>query len=272
MKKQIGISIVLISACSILIITLLVLYISPNSRAWFFKSDTDTITSAEIMSINHGYGNNVSSFMNDENFDPEMLALLLQENEEELEEVFMPGDIVYYSFIIRLNYNEDLNASTTSSLNIDLVLLSGKRDTWAEGKTTGEYETFLSNLTIEENSIKLGLLEVTVENDEIVYDDNGDPIYSIKSHTVNNEDEYFYDMDNTEVSSFYTNNQVSADFDITLDSTTSQDYSHYTIDGSEYTFILLLVPIWYKDTKVNQNIEMDSRLNIVTCVISKNDD
>lgn len=262
--KKIVLSTISIGLCFILITVLMIFIISPKGEAWFMKNNIDRINnSSELLSINRGYGNNVSSFMNDENFDPSMLEALFQNNEEELDGVFLPGDVIYYSFIIQVDYSK-LSSSSATTVYISLELNGGVRDTRTDN-TTGFYTDFLSNLTIETNTIQLGLLEVKKdEHDEIIYDDNGDVTYDIISYTVNNEEKYFYDINNTEVPSFYTNSEIQAEFSIVLPSTSSTEYS--VLDEIN-TYLLLLVPIWYKDTGINQNPEMDSRLNIISCIV-----
>ena len=99
-----------------------------------------------------------------------------------------------------------------------------------------------------------------------------DDKYRVINNGTEQSPSYFYNattsptVTNSSVPSFYQNNTMGANFNCSLPGVNNLSYNQ--IDGD--TYILLLVPIWYKDTGTIQNQEMDSRLQISSCDVNFN--
>ena len=122
------------------------------------------------------------------------------------------------------------------------------------GKTVGDYLSFLYNTGVEANSCHLFLMKRI--NDQVNgygYSQVGD-LYELTSTIVPR-------LSDSKTSA------ANVEFKLQIDMPTI-DYTGYTnVDNDNKVYFMLYIPIWYQDTDVNQNEEMDSFLKIVSTVI-----
>ncbi len=190
--------------------------------AWYTSKDLDTTSDAfysskegyeeHFITYSSLYGENIVSYDSAEavdNFD------------------FIPGDVVYFSFIFDLKTEEiEKGDEYTITLTIEV-----------------DNEDFLANTVIEENECRLAL----------VYKE--DDVYTFIEEIA---------ITNTECESL-----ASCSFNIAIPS--YNDYgTYYYTDSSSVNHVRLMafVPIWYKDTGLNQNEEMASTLEITKTLIT----
>ncbi len=289
MKKTIIKSTIFVT---LLLITLVVTFSAYRAAnyAWYSSNEHLGTSSNKIYSINKGLENNV---LTNNQFSPDRIYPSVDDDIRD--EIFIPGDYVYYSFIAKIK--KSVVEAGEKTLQIDLTL-EGKA---LEGHTSesGDYLSFIHNCTIQENQSKIAMLRRgnDADGEAIYYDpvayykNNGSYVMleSGEDYTGDAEDLiYFFDYEteirvsNTAVESMCpdeTDEGIEAKFIINIPDLDIDEYPVYTekqlddegnvLAGTEEDYILfmLYIPIWYKDTGENQNNEMDSCLIVSGCTI-----
>ena len=219
-----------------------------------------------IYSINQGYGDDLVSLNN--------LSRIYQTSDESVTTVmFVPGDIVYYTFVFRIKYSDYVNTKTMYDVSLVLRAEASEDATGDNGK----YLEFLHDSMIEQNTVKFGVLRrgsEVIDGNEAVYYDVVKYSNNAGTYSIDNEGSIVtFDATttgaqtlNTEVTSLCPNKQesgIGANFTITIPIVpTTSDIVFTDENSDEYLFFMLYIPIFYVDTGINQNNQMDSVLTI----------
>jgi len=126
---------------------------------------------------------------------------------------------------------------------------------------------FASNLRIEENTVMVAMLERKYSEEledvylhELFYNQQGKAFYGVDEGLENTEVDYFYKEENPVESPLVAN--------MLLTLPQNMEYPEET-DETGKVDILVLIPIWYIDTEVNQNDEMNSFIEIAGALFYK---
>jgi hypothetical protein len=233
-----------LSALIVLIIACL-FWFGNFSTAWFREDRTSYMSASHIYSITQGEANNIASFKNEGQFDADLQFEVIN---GEFTERFIPGDVLYYTFIVT-----DIDISSTQSFMMELSGMIAQ----AEG-VGADSISFVSNCRIEADTLILAVLEEFGNEEDGYY-------YELYPYDVNGN--AFYDstngLSNTAVDYIYTEpNGLEVELQFTLP--TGIAYPPVTNGIAD---LLVIVPIWYMDTGANQNIEMDCSLTIAGCIM-----
>jgi hypothetical protein len=228
---------ILVSSC--------VLWFSMVSKAWFKDDRTSYFNASHIYSITQGEANNIASFKNGGEFNADLQFEVIN---GEFTERFIPGDLLYYTFIVT---GVDVTAAQTYMLEMmgmDAAAIGSGSDAIA----------FAGNCRIESNTLIIAVLEKLGDESSGYY-------YELYPYDINGNS--FYDVSNglynAGVDSIYTvADGLAAEFTFTIPS--GMSYPPATGGTCD---LLVIVPIWYMDTGADQNTEMDCSLTIAGCTI-----
>lgn len=236
---------------------IIVQWFSAPSKAWFKETRTTYLRGNSIFSVTEGEANNVASFKNKDDFDDDFE---FDEIVGDFIQKFIPGDVLYYTFVI-----SDVDISGEGNLyNLELDSMEvGVLD-------NSDIETaiaFASNLRIEENTVMVAMLERKYSEEledvylhELFYNQQGKAFYGVDEGLENTEVDYFYKEENPVESPLVAN--------MLLTLPQNMEYPEET-DETGKVDILVLIPIWYIDTEVNQNDEMNSFIEIAGALFYK---
>lgn len=257
-KQLIKKGIALVSVLIILVVSC-ALWFGSISNAWFKEFRTSYFTASRISSIVYGGSNNIASIKNLEDFDEE---IQFEDLSGEFTERFIPGDVVYYTFIASID---------TASINLSvdqiytLEFLGMEAVTMGPEAVPGGEIDFVSNCVIEAGTLQIAVLKSTVSVDdpedityEIYHDSN--PLNPINTDIFYNASNGPYDDG---VYHIYTSvGGLAVEFPFTIPG--GMDYPN----SSDLADFLIIVPIWYQDTTLNQNDEMNCSLTIEGCSLT----
>ncbi len=215
------------------------------STAWFREDRTSYMSASHIYSITQGEANNIASFKNEGEFDADLQFEVIN---GEFTERFIPGDVLYYTFIVT-----DIDIASNQNFMMELAGM----EALAEGEGADAI-SFVSNCRIESDTFILAVLEEFAN-------EQGGEYYELYSYDINGN--AFYDssdgLSNTGVDYIYTElNGFNVELQFTLPSNIA-----YPPSTNGIADLLVIVPIWYMDTGANQNIEMDCSLTIAGCIM-----
>lgn len=236
----------ILALSALLVLIIACLYWFGNiSTAWFREDRSSYMTANHIYSITQGEANNIASFKNDGEFDAD---LQLEVINGDFTERFIPGDVLFYTFIV-----SDIDVSTAQTYMMELSGMT------AEAIGVGSDATsFVSNCRIESDTLVIAVLQEMGNEEDGYY-------YELYPYDISGN--AFYDSSNglysTGVDYIYTEpNGLEVELQFTLPSGVA-----YPPETAGVADLLVIVPIWYMDTGLNQNIEMDCSLTIAGCIM-----
>lgn len=217
------------------------------------KSNDATANSNEIKTITTGYGGRFT----DEADYTGHTDVYENANNIVTQKQVKPGDVSFFTFI--MEFDSSLGTSLPgSSYDVDLVINAGYvSNSVYHGVETGDYLSFLSNVTIPANTATMAIAKRSYDTEENCYKYQGITSYERYSSTNTNT------ITNLVVPSFYEDNEVSCVITITFPTGMSYPTSLDNLnqdDGKLYFMVYL--PIWYKDTNTLQNNEMNSYIKV----------
>ena len=232
------------SAFLVLVVACL-FWFGSTSTAWFREDRTSYMSASHIYSITQGEANNIASFKNEGAFDADLQFEVIN---GEFTERFIPGDVLYYTFIVT-----DIDIASNQNFMMELAGMVAQ----AEGPESDSI-SFVSNCRIEADTLILAVLEEFGNEEDGYY-------YELYPYDI--EGNAFYDSSNglynTGVDYIYTEiNGLEVELQFTIPSNVA--YPPVTNGVAD---LLVIVPIWYMDTGANQNIEMDCSLTIAGCLM-----
>lgn len=222
--------------------------------AWYTSTSNDaTFDSDEFMSVSQGYAGHFST---EEHY---WSADDIYENDDTVvtKTTVIPGKIVYYAFLFEVkNQNELL-----SSYVVDTLLVYGSSSANSyHGVNVGNYNSFLYNTGVVENSCHLYLMQKLYDSEEHSYYYTKSGNYLTTASTGVNR------LSNTD----NRNEEANVSLSINLDLPQIDSFPT-NVDNDEKVYFMLYIPIWYQDIEINQNQEMDSYLKIVSTVLVPNE-
>jgi hypothetical protein len=215
------------------------------SNAWFKDNRSSYFNASHIYSITQGEANNIASFKNGGEFDADLQFEVIN---GEFTERFIPGDLLYYTFIV-----SDIDITSSQTYMLEMMGM----DAAAIG-TGADAVSFASNCRIEADTLIIAVLEKLGDESTGYY-------YELYPYDISGNS--FYDVSNglynAGVDSIYTiSDGLAAEFTFTIPNAMS-----YPAATGGVCDLLVIVPIWYMDTGADQNTEMDCSLTIAGCTI-----
>lgn len=250
-KQLIKRGIALVSVLLVLIVSC-ALWFGMISNAWFKEYRTSYFTASHIYSITQGEANNIASFKNENLFDADLQFEILN---GEFTERFIPGDVLFYTFIV-----PSIDVSSSMTYTLELAGMSA-----AAIGVGADAISFVSNCRIEANTIKIAVLEKFGNETEgfnyelYPYDQLNNSFYDVSKGLYNDGVEHIY------TSTGPSTGELAVEFKFTIPN--GMAYPNVTGVNPGIADLLIIVPIWYMDTGLNQNIEMDCSLTIEGCLI-----
>ena len=227
---------------------------------WYIGKSNDAIANSnEIKTITTGYGGRFTT-----EADYTTHSDVYENATVVTKKTVKPGDVTYFTFIMEF---EAANASSIQgkSYDVDLVINAGYLSNGIyHGVSTGDYLSFLSNVTIPLNTATMAIARRSYDSSEATY--KYTEYYSYDKYSSSNTNT----ITNLAVTSFYQNSEVGCVIRITLPTgmtfpTSLDEESHD--DGKIYLMVYL--PIWYKDTNDLQNNEMNSYFQVGSIIYTK---
>ena len=266
----------------IISIVFLVVSLSVNVFSWVLSNKKVESRSNEIYAVNQGFANNISNFAgnSDEEFDA-AIEQIFNSSDSAHYETIIPGDEVYYSFYAVIR-NQDLENGVLQ-YQVDLNITGSAMENAPSG--TGDYISFLQNCRIQANRARIVVLRKNGSSDSFThikyysdtseggelkqrdanYNENDDTLYSYFDYNGGESPS----LVSTGVNTFCngsTSEDIGASFTITIPDLAGK-VPIIEEAGVENAYIMIFIPIWYYDTGVNQNHEMNSILKIEGCTI-----
>lgn len=234
--------------------------IGNQAFGWYTgKSNDATANSNEIKTITTGYGGRFTEEVEytDHTDVYENASVVTQKQVK-------PGDVSFFTFIMEFDA-QDSTSLQGATYDVDLVINAGyvSNDIY-HGVETGDYLSFLSNVTIPLNTVNMAIArrnyDTTAGAFKYVSTANYDRYSSTNTNTITN----------LAVTSFYENSTVSAVIRITFPEgmvyPTSTDE---TGANDNKIYFMVYLPIWYKDTNELQNNEMNSYIKVGSIIYTK---
>ena len=247
----------------ILSTSIIVLLILGITFGWFIGKSNDALANFnEIKTVTSGYG---GRFTTEDDY---IGHNDIYENANvSTKKTVKPGDVTFFTFIMEMPKKDKNNNTINYDGKIfDVVFVLNAEAVSNEkynGESTGDFESFLSNVTIPADTATMSISQKRYDSTEanFYYTD----ITSYNRYTSSNTNT----IRNLVVSSFYTNNAVKATIRLTLPTGMSypisySDTSNSVDDGNIY--FMVYVPILYKDTNSLQNNEMNSYVKISSLI------
>lgn len=253
-KQLIKRGIILVSVLIVLIVSF-ALWFGMISNAWFKENRTSYFTTSHIYSITQGEANNMASFKNENQFDAD---LDFEDINGDFTERFIPGDLLFYTFIVS---NIDVASSQTyvmELVDVDAAAVGAESDA----------VSFVNNCVIEPNTIKMAVLErfgdmETGYYELYPYDSEDNSFYDVNQGLLN-AGINFEDCLQTTTGTATTNLEIKFTFTIPSGVTYPAPTNGSAAGSAD---LIIIIPIWYMDTSLNQNIEMDCSLTIAGCIV-----
>ena len=234
--------------------------ISNQIFGWYTgKSNDATANSNEIKTITTGYGGRFTT----EN-DYQVHSDIYESADVVTKKQVKPGDVTFFTFIMEFETSEG-ESLQGATYDVDLVVNAGYvSNNVYHGVGTGEYLSFLSNVTIPENTATLAIAQKSYDSTEGSYKYSEVTSYGVYSQSNLNT------ITNLEVESFYENDTVSCVIRITFPQQMSFPVS-FDQNGQEdgKIYFMVYLPIWYKDTYSLQNNEMNSYFQVGSIVYTE---
>ena len=234
--------------------------ISNQIFGWYTGKSNDAVANSnEIKTITTGYGGRFTT----EN-DYQVHNDIYESADVVTKKQVKPGDVTFFTFIMEFDQTDGASLQG-ATYDVDLVINAGyvSNDIY-HGVETGDYLSFLSNVTIPVNTATMAIAKRSYDTSANSYKYQQTTDYDRYSSSNTNT------ITNLAVTSFYENNIVSAVIRITFP--TGMSYPSSTDDSSQddgKIYFMIYLPIWYKDTNTLQNNEMNSYIKVGSIIYTK---
>ena len=223
------------------------------------KSNDATANSNEIKTVTTGYGGRFTTEADYIGHND-----LYENASVATKKTVKPGDVTFFTFIMEFETSEGTSLQG-ATYDVDIVLNAGfNSDENYHGIDTGDYLSFLSNVTIPANTTTMAIAQKTYDNQESSFKYTEVTSYDRYSETNQNT------ITNLIVPSLYENNTVSCTLRITFP--TGMSYPTSTDENGSNDnkiYFMVYLPIFYKDTNTLQNNEMNSYFKVGAIVYKK---
>ena len=237
----------------ILVASIAILLLSNAIFGWYIGKSNDAIANTnEIKTVTSGYG---GRFTTEADYNAHS-STVYQDDEDVITQAYVkPGDVLFFTFIMEFDTSlgNDLKGAT---YEINIVLNAGytSNDKYY-GVTTGEFNSFLYDTSIPDNSITMAIAKK--ETHESSYK------YSVTSSPELEDSDGVSHLSSSATSS----GEISCVFNVTF-----PNQMTYPESVDDKIYIMLYLPIFYKDTEELQNNEMNCYLKFANVIYEKVED
>ena len=240
----------LITIAYVLVASIALLLLSNVIFGWYVGSSNDAIAdSNEIKTVTSGYG---GRFTTETDYNAHSSSVY-QDDENVITKAYVkPGDVLFFTFIMEFEQSEgeDLKGSTYS---INIVLNAGyESNDFYYGVKTGDFNSFLYNTCIPNNTVTMSIARKEAYELSYRYVVDSSPSLSNSTGVEHIS------------STTTTDGEISCNFNVTFPSTMT-----YPTSVDDKIYIMLYLPIFYKDTNALQNNEMNCYLKFSSVIYEK---
>ena len=227
---------------------------------WYTGTSNDaTANSTEIKTVTTGYGGRFTT-----EGDYIGHSDMYENATVVTKKTVKPGDVVFFTFI--MEFDSTIGSTLSgASYDIDIVLNAGfnSNDDY-HGVTTGDYLSFLENVTIPANSLTMAIAKRSYDSSKSSFLYHEETSYDRYSQSNQNT------ITNLAVTSFYQNNTVGCKLRVTFPNSMSYPTStdEAGVNDNKIYFMLYL-PILYKDTNLLQNNEKNSYFKVGAIIYNR---
>ena len=227
-----------------LVASMVIFLILNNVFAWYTGISNDAIANSnEIKTVTTGYG---GRFTTETDYTAHTETVHQEDDTVVTKTDVKPGDVLFFTFIMEFDYDQG-DALKGATYQIQIVLNAGyESQTDYRGVATGDFYSYLYNISIPTNSCTMAIAKKEAENTSYKYTVVSSP--TISSTGV----AHFSSTTNS-------SGEIACNFNVTFPNAMS-----YPTD--EKIYFMLYLPIFYRDTDELQNNEMNSYLKFASVV------